>query len=69
MKYSTAYYKMMILGVVFTILAISFMIERQNATLSAVCTVFAFIFLWAPQMLPDHEKYSDEYRGKGKGSN
>ena len=69
MKYSQGYYKMMILGVVFVILAIIFITERQSSALSAICTVGAFIFLWVPQMLPDNEKYSNKYLGKDEHSN
>lgn len=55
-KFSYTYIKLMAYGVIFLILAIGFTIG-SNATMSAVFSVLAFIYLWVPQMLPDYEKY------------
>lgn len=53
----------MVFGITYAIIAL-FLADANRPTLCAVMCVFAFIFLWGAQMLPDDEKYSKKYLGK-----
>ena len=55
-KYSSAYILLMITGLLCTANAFVMWNYKAPAACAVMC-VFAFIFLWAPQMLPDNEKY------------
>ena len=65
MKYSLGYYVMSILGIMCSLSAI-LLVDTNHPQACAVMCVFAFIFFWFPQMLPDHEKYSHTYLGNEK---
>ena len=56
-RYSNGYLITVAIGVMFAIQA--YILHSIHPDVCAVLTVFAFLFLWAPQMLPDYEKYRD----------
>lgn len=64
-RYSNSFIGMMLLGIMCLICTICLMtIEQPSPSAAAVMATFSFIFLWAPNMLPDEEKYVDHsYKG------
>ncbi len=75
-KLSVQYKLMMALGTAFLLCAIILLTDTPHPDAAAVLFVFAFIFLWVPQMLPAHEKYqkviytgNERRRQEGSGSN
>lgn len=66
-RYSNSYIGMMILGIMCLICTIWLMVQQSSPGAAAVMATFSFIFLWAPQMLPNDEKYVDHsYKGNQK---
>lgn len=56
-RLSSAFITMIVVGVICAAFAVQlFYLHAPEAC--AVLSVFAFIFLWVPFMLPDHEKYT-----------
>ena len=67
MKYSNSYIGCMLLGVVCAFDAVWLMVGEHSPAACAVMCVFAFIFLWVPQMFPDKDKYREHtYTGNEK---
>jgi hypothetical protein len=57
-KYSKVYIMCIIIGLL-TGLCSYMLFKINEPELSAVISVFTFLFLWAPQMMPDSDKYDN----------
>ena len=67
MKYSNGYIGCMLLGVMCAINAVWLIVEGRSPGACAIMCTSAFIFLWAPQMFPDEDKYKQHhYTGNEK---
>lgn len=56
-RLSTVFITMLVIGLICAGTAYQLAVMNCPSACAAMCT-FAFIFLWAPFMLPDHEKYT-----------